>query len=144
MPRRALLLACVLAVAAPALAQDLAARLAAVANDTIAQITTTGRKTGKPHTVPVWFVLDGDTIYLTTLNEKRDWVRNAEHTPTVTLAIGALRVQGHFARVGDPVLAARVGKLRRDKYMLGRIASWFGYDTAVTFRVDDLQLAPSS
>lgn len=144
MPRRALLLACVLAVAAPARAQDLAARLAAVANDTIAQITTTGRKTGNPHTVPVWFVLDGDTIYLTTLNEKRDWVRNAEHTPTVTLAIGTLRVQGHFARVADAVLAARVGKLRRDKYMLGRIASWFGYDTAVTFRVDDLQVAPSS
>ena len=121
----------------------LATRLAAVANQSNAQITTVGRKTGKPHTVTVWFVADGDAIYLTTLDEHRDWVQNAEKSPAVTLSIDDLHIAGQFSRVTDPGLDTRIRTLRGQKYTLGRIAAWFGYDTASTFRVGDLHLAPA-
>ena len=35
-------------------------------------LTTTGRKTGKRHTVTVWFPVDGETVYLVTSQMKRD------------------------------------------------------------------------
>lgn len=129
---------------ATASAGDVTAQLAAVKDQSTLEITTVGRKTGKPHTVPVWFVVDGDAIYLTTLNEKRDWVRNADKTPAVTLTIGTVRLNGQFSRVTDATLDARIRTLRRQKYTLGRVAAWFGYDTASTFRVSDLRLAPAS
>jgi len=38
---------------------DLAARLAAIKDRGTLRITTRGRRTGKPHTVTIWFVVDG-------------------------------------------------------------------------------------
>ena len=39
-------------------------------------MTHYGRKTGKPHEVTIWFVLDGDRLYIGTANVNRQWVRN--------------------------------------------------------------------
>src|SRR3989442_827850 len=77
---------------------DRAARLGALRDRGALRITTRGGRTGKPHTVPIWFVADGAALYLATLNAKRDWVRNVRKTPEVTLDVGELRVRGR-ARV---------------------------------------------
>ena len=64
---------------------DPAARLAAVKDRGTLRITTRGRKTGKPHTVPIWFVVEDTTVWLGTLDPRRDWVRNLQKTPDVVL-----------------------------------------------------------
>jgi deazaflavin-dependent oxidoreductase (nitroreductase family) len=135
----ALVALALLVAAAPA--ADPAARLAAVAHESTLEITTTGRKTGKPHTVPVWFVVADDAVWLTTLDPSRDWVRNALHTPEVTLAVGDVRLRGRFAPVTDPATVARIAALRHAKYRLARIAAWFGYDATAVYRVDRLEPA---
>ena len=66
---------------------DLPARLAAIKDRGTLRITTRGRRTGKPHTVTIWFVVDGATLYLATLNAKRDWVRNLRKTPDAALEV---------------------------------------------------------
>jgi hypothetical protein len=120
-------------------AESFAARLAAVKDQSTLRITTRGRRTGKRHTVPIWFVADGGTLYLGTLNAKRDWVRNLTKTPTIELDIGGLRLCGNGRAVTDPAVDARVRELLAAKYWMAWIGSWFGKGPDRTFRVDDLE-----
>src|SRR4029077_14039561 len=85
---------------------DVAAWLAPVAGRSTARITTRGRKSGKPHTVTIWFLIDGATIYLGTLAADRDWVRNAAKTPDVALEIDGVRVRGKASVVTDAAVEA--------------------------------------
>jgi F420H(2)-dependent quinone reductase len=57
------------------------ARLRRVAGKQTTRLTHYGRKTGKPHEVTIWFVLDDDRLYIGTANVKRQWVRNVQKTP---------------------------------------------------------------
>lgn len=47
------------------------ARLRRVAGRQTTRLTHYGRKTGKPHEVTIWFVLDGDTLYIGSANVNR-------------------------------------------------------------------------
>jgi deazaflavin-dependent oxidoreductase (nitroreductase family) len=54
-----------------------------------AYLTTTGRITGSPHRIEIWFARDGDTIYMLAGDgERSDWVRNLMVSSTVVLEIG--------------------------------------------------------
>src|SRR5919201_4003273 len=119
---------------------DRAARLAALKDRSTLRITTRGRRTGKPHTVPICFVANGTTLYLATLNAKRDWVRNVRKTPEVSLAVGDLRVRGRARVVTDPALERHIRDLLARKYWMAWIGSWFGMGPDATFRVDDLEV----
>src|SRR2546426_4636801 len=118
---------------------DLAARLAALADRSTLRITTRGRRTGKPHTVPIWFVADGATLYLATLNAKRDWVRNLRKTPDVALEVDDLRLRGQASVVAEPALEGRIRELLARKYWMAWIGSWFGKGPDATFRVDGVE-----
>ena len=49
-------------------------------------ITVTGRTSGRSLTYPVWFALDGDTLYLIPVKgSDTDWYKNLRKTPTVRL-----------------------------------------------------------
>ena len=55
-------------------------------------LTTVGRVTGKPHTIEIWFAIEGTTLYvLAGGREKADFVRNAKKTPAVGVRIGRKR-----------------------------------------------------
>jgi len=120
---------------------DLAARLAAVKDQSTLRITTRGRRTGKPHSVPIWFAVDGTALYLGTLNAKRDWVRNLRKTPDVTLEVTGLRLHGRASIVTDPTLEDQIRGLLARKYWAAWIGSWFGMGPDATFRVDQLEVA---
>lgn len=53
-------------------------------------LTTQGRRTGRPHTVEIWFVAVGASVYLMAGGRDRaDWVRNLVADPGVTLRFGS-------------------------------------------------------
>ena len=53
-------------------------------------LTTTGRRTGRPHTIEIWFVVVGRTAYLMAGGrDGADWVRNLVAEPEVTLRVGS-------------------------------------------------------
>ena len=67
-------------------------------------ITTTGRRTGNPHCVEIWFAAEpgSRTIYvLAGGRERADFVRNAVVQPRVTVRLGDEEV-GATARVLEP------------------------------------------
>lgn len=52
-------------------------------------VTTTGRRSGSPHTIEIWFALRGDRVFLLSGGADRsDWVKNLGEHPTVGLRIG--------------------------------------------------------
>ena len=65
-------------------------------------LTTTGRVTGTPHRIEIWFALaDGIVYVLSGGRDESDWVRNLIAVPTVTLELGD-EVRTTTARVVDP------------------------------------------
>ena len=71
------------------------ADLEKVASQSTVEITTTGRKSSKPHTKPVWFVYDQGHFYLQSGKEgKSDWYLNLKKNPQLSLKIGALSFSG--------------------------------------------------
>jgi deazaflavin-dependent oxidoreductase (nitroreductase family) len=52
--------------------------------ETFLYLTTTGRKTGKPHSIEIWYVEQGDCYVLCAeQREKSDWVKNVQANPNV-------------------------------------------------------------
>ncbi|MGH3112099.1 MAG: nitroreductase family deazaflavin-dependent oxidoreductase [Gaiellaceae bacterium] len=52
-------------------------------------LTTTGRRSGAPHRIEIWFALvDGVVYLLSGGGDRSDWVRNLELSPDVVLEIG--------------------------------------------------------
>jgi deazaflavin-dependent oxidoreductase (nitroreductase family) len=92
--------------------------LSALAADDFAYLTTTGRRTGAPHTIEIWFGIDRGTVYLMAGGrDGSDWVRNLMAHPEVRVRIRD-REWDADARVveADTDEDARVRPLLRDKY----------------------------
>jgi deazaflavin-dependent oxidoreductase (nitroreductase family) len=63
-----------------------------MAGDDYCYLTTTGRRTGRPHEIEIWYAAsdDGRTLYLLAgAGRGSDWVRNVEADPACTVRIGS-------------------------------------------------------
>ena len=91
-------------------------------------VTTTGRTTGRPHRIEIWFAAqpEHDTIFmLSGGRERADWVRNLVASPRCTVEIG----DEHFVGYGRVIEGTDEDELARtlvhDKYAHGDdLASW--------------------
>jgi deazaflavin-dependent oxidoreductase (nitroreductase family) len=60
-----------------------------LAGEAYCYLTTTGRRTGKPHTIEIWFALHQGQLYMLSGGRDRsDWVRNLIANPLVGVRIG--------------------------------------------------------
>jgi deazaflavin-dependent oxidoreductase (nitroreductase family) len=66
---------------------DLTTLLSSLKGEEYCYLTTTGRMSGKPHEIEIWFAIEGSTLYLLSGNHKSDWVRNLRVQPAVTVHI---------------------------------------------------------
>lgn len=103
----------------------LSQRLAAVANRSTLRLTHHGRKTGKPYDVTIWFMVDGDTMYLPTMNVGRQWARNVCVKPKVRLQVGGEKFVGSVTRVPDRKEMLHVYELVTHKYWIPWILDLF-------------------
>ena len=75
--------------------------LAAHGGDGVCHLQTTGRTTGRPRTIEIWFATDGERDYLLAGGRHHaQWVRNLVADPQVRLRIGGVTLAGR-ARVID-------------------------------------------
>jgi deazaflavin-dependent oxidoreductase (nitroreductase family) len=88
-----------------------------LADEDFCYLTTTGRRSGRPHTIEIWFALQGRTLYiLAGGREKSDWVKNAQQHPTVQLRIRETHFTGLARLVNDAQEDALARKIVYDKY----------------------------
>jgi deazaflavin-dependent oxidoreductase (nitroreductase family) len=99
---------------------DVLNRLRRVAGKQTTRLTHYGRKTGKPHEVTIWFVLDGDRLYIGTANVNRQWVQNVQKTPQVKLSIAGENVEGTARFLTDRAEHKRAMAAIRRKYWMFR------------------------
>jgi len=83
-------------------------------------LTHYGRKSGKPYDVTIWFVVDGEKVYIGTANVSRQWVRNVQKTPQVKLSIGAEMFDGTARFLADHAEHERAMAAIRRKYWMYR------------------------
>jgi deazaflavin-dependent oxidoreductase (nitroreductase family) len=115
-------------------------RLASVANHSTLRLTHYGRRSGKPYEVTIWFMVEGETIYLVTANRERQWPRNVAVRPAVALHVGSSRFTGNAEPITEPATIAHVTDLMATKYWYTRPYVWlarlFGRQvTSAAFRV---------
>ncbi len=80
-------------------------------------LTTTGRVSGKAHTIEIWFALHGNTLYLLSGGrEKSDWIKNSSHTPDVQAKIHDTQFAGKARLVTTPEEDALARQLVLEKY----------------------------
>ena len=96
------------------------ARLRRVAGKQTARLTHCGRKTGNTYEITIWFVLDGDRLYIGTANVNRQWVRNVQKTPQVKLSIGSETFEGSARFLTDRAEHERAMAAIRRKYWIFR------------------------
>jgi deazaflavin-dependent oxidoreductase (nitroreductase family) len=59
-----------------------------VADDDYCYLTTTGRRTARPHRIEIWYATEGDTLYLLAGGGRSaDWVQNLLIDPTVLVEV---------------------------------------------------------
>jgi deazaflavin-dependent oxidoreductase (nitroreductase family) len=109
------------------------------ADEEYAYLTTTGRRTGQPHTIEIWFAVDRGVVYMMAGGrDGSDWVRNLLAHPAVRLQIGEDDWDA-LARVVDAGTEedARVRPLLRDKYASSSddLVSWARTALPVAFEV---------
>lgn len=86
-------------------------------NEDYCYLTTTGRVTGKPHEIEIWFSLNGDTLYLLSGGmDRSDWVKNLLKNPSVSVRIGRRTFQGAARLVTDETEEMKARNLHADKY----------------------------
>jgi deazaflavin-dependent oxidoreductase (nitroreductase family) len=81
-------------------------------------LTHYGRKTGKPYDVTIWFIVNGDKVYLATANKNRQWVRNVRKTPQVKLSIAGDTFDARARFITDRAGHERVLGMVRRKYWM--------------------------
>ena len=88
-----------------------------LADEDYCYITTSGRVSGKPHVVEIWFGASGDTIYvLAGSRHDADFVKNAKKRPSVSVRIATTVLCGQARIVTDPSEDAVARRLLLEKY----------------------------
>src|SRR5580704_12139216 len=79
-----------------------------------------GRKTGKKFSTPVWFVNQGDKVYLLPVNgTESDWYRNVLKEPMMELQASGKKVMAKSVPITDKKRVEEVVKMFRKKHGAG-------------------------
>ena len=100
-----------------------------IARVRLVNLTTRGRKSGKPRTVKIWFVAaDPTSIYVQHTNPKpADWYRNLVREPSVSLDFGTGPVAAHATPVTDAKEIEQILASVRGKYLAAWIFKLLGW-----------------
>src|SRR5579864_403530 len=80
-------------------------------------ITVTGRKSGRAISIPVWFVLDGDKLYLLPVSgSDTQWYKNVLQNPSLRIDAGGDTAELRAVPITDPKQVASVVEKFRAKH----------------------------
>lgn len=103
--------------------------LRALAGEDFCYLTTTGRVTGRPHEIEIWFALVPERRALYMLSgggDRSDWVKNLRRNPEVTVRVADGRFAGLAREARDAEEDELARRLLVEKYESspGRLETW--------------------
>lgn len=85
--------------------------------DDYCYLTTTGRRTGRPHRIEIWYATRGETLYLLAgAGPSSDWVKNLTVEPAVVVEVDGVSRPGRARAVEAGEEAERARELVFTKY----------------------------
>jgi deazaflavin-dependent oxidoreductase (nitroreductase family) len=96
-------------------------------------ITVIGRRTGRAIKMPVWFVCEGNVLWLLPVYGSRtQWFRNLEKNRAITIEAGSEQRQLRARLLKNAPAVPKVIRQFREKYTAEEIKRWYtGLDVAV-------------
>ena len=96
-------------------------------------ITVTGRKSGRTISIPVWFVLEDDTLdLLPGQGSDTQWYKNVLKNPTIRIKAGGAESELKVAPITDPAQVSSVVEKFRGKYGANDVKKYYSkFDVAV-------------
>lgn len=106
----------------------MATDLTRAAKQSTLRLTTTGRKSGRQHTVTIWFIVaDTQRLYLQHVRgPTADWYKNLRKQPQVQIDLGQGPIAARARPVDDPAEVRRILGLFRRKYLFAWVFQLLG------------------
>jgi deazaflavin-dependent oxidoreductase (nitroreductase family) len=102
------------------------------------EITVTGRQSGEQISLPVWFVHEGDTLYLLPVKgSDSHWYKNILRTPSMTISARRTKITVNAQPITDPDKVRGVVEKFQAKYGAADVQRYYSkFDVGVEVRLD--------
>ena len=100
-------------------------------------ITVTGRKSGRAISIPVWFVLEDDRLYLLPVQgSDTQWYKNVLKDPKIRIEARGAEAELQAVPVTDATQVSSVVEKFRDKYGAHDVKKYYSkFDVAVLAQI---------
>ena len=97
------------------------------------QITVTGRRSGREHSTPVWFVREGKSVFLMPVRgSKNQWYKNVLKSKRIKISSGKVSLELSANPISDSRRVASVADKFRKKHGAADVKKYYtGFDAAV-------------
>ncbi len=104
------------------------------------QVSVIGRKSGRWLPRPVWFVLEGDTLYLVPVaGSGTEWYKNVLANPTIRISAAGVQEELPVTPISDHDEVASVVEKFREKYGAGDVEKYYSkFDVAAVVDLSKL------
>ena len=96
-------------------------------------ISVTGRKSGRTISIPVWFVMEGDKLYLLPVQgSETQWYKNVLKNPMIQIKSGSTAAEFKVVPITDAKQVSSVVEKFRAKYGANDVKKYYSkFDVAV-------------
>lgn len=97
------------------------------------KLTVTGRKSGRAISIPVWFVLEGETLYLLPVQgSDTQWYKNVLKNPQIGIEARGEEAEFQVIPITDAKRVSSVVGKFRDKYGASDVKKYYSkFDVAI-------------
>jgi deazaflavin-dependent oxidoreductase (nitroreductase family) len=97
------------------------------------ELSVTGRNSGRTISIPVWFVLEGDKLYLLPVRgSDTQWYKNVLKNPSIRIDARSAEAKLQAVLITDAKEVSSVVEKFRDKYGAGDVKKYYSkFDVAV-------------
>ena len=101
------------------------------------KITVTGRNSGRAISIPVWFVLDHENLYLLPVQgSDTQWYKNVLKNPSIRIHARGAEAEFQTVPITDATRVSSVIEKFRDKYGVNDVRKYYSkFDVAVLAQV---------
>jgi deazaflavin-dependent oxidoreductase (nitroreductase family) len=96
-------------------------------------LSVIGRKSGQTISIPVWFVLEGERLYLLPVQGSgTQWYKNVRHNPSIRINVRGTEVELLAVPITEAKAVKSVVEKFREKYGAGEVKKYYSkFDVAV-------------
>ena len=101
------------------------------------RLTVTGRKSGRAISIPVWFVVEDNKLYLLPVQgSDTQWYKNAVNNPTIRIDARGAKAEFQAVLIADATQVKSVIAKFREKYGAGDVKKYYSkFDVAVVLQM---------